>query len=727
MLKITPRLYQEKIFNAAVSNNTLVVLPTGLGKTAVAAMMIHNRLANYKGSKIIFLAPTKPLAQQHEKTLKEYLPVYEDKIVLFTGSVSPEKRELLWKDNQIIISTPQGLENDVIRRKVNLRDVSLVIFDEAHRATGDYAYVFIAKKYVEQSNYVRIMALTASPGSNQEKILEVCNNLFIEEIEYRSKEDEDVKPYVQEIDIKHIEVELPEEFKKVKMFLEKCYFSKLEGARALGVLTGDPKSYNKSNLLQMLASLHGKMRSGEKDYETLKTISLLAESLKVQHALDLIESQGLEPTISYLLQLKKEAQTSRVKAVKNLVQDINFKSALILSESLSGKVVHPKLIRLKELVKKQLELKKESKIIIFSQYRESGANIKKILEEINISSELFFGQAKKNNTGLSQKKQKEMIENFASNNFSCLIATSVGEEGLDIPEVDLVIFYEPVPSAIRSVQRRGRTGRQKEGKVFMLITKNTKDEAYRWSSFHKEKRMYRVLKNIKTTLTPKVEEKTLHDFDEDKIRIKADFREKGSALLKELLSQRVEIDLESLPVGDYHVSKDVVVEFKTIPDFVDSILDGRILSQARDLRQYKKPFIIIQGDEDIYSQRRIHPNAIRGMISALTINFGIPIIRTTNPKDSCAYLQVIAKREQGDKNEFQMHTSKPLSDNSLQEYIISSFPGIGNTLAKPLLKHFKSIKNFVNSDVDKLKEVDLIGDKKAKRIREILDKDYDEK
>jgi Fanconi anemia group M protein len=86
-----------------------------------------------------------------------------------------------------------------------------------------------------------------------------------------------------------------------------------------------------------------------------------------------------------------------------------------------------------------------------------------------------------------------MIENFESENFSCLIATSVGEEGLDIPEVDLVIFYEPIPSAIRTVQRRGRTGRQKEGRVITLITKNTRDESYRWVAHHKEKRI--LLKN----------------------------------------------------------------------------------------------------------------------------------------------------------------------------------------------------------------------------------------
>ncbi len=724
MLKIQPRLYQEKIYSKAVQKNTLVVLPTGLGKTAIAAMMMINRLKNYPQSKVLFLAPTKPLAEQHSQTLKEYIPEFEDKIVLFTGAVSPDKRELLFKEKQIIISTPQGVENDVIRRKIKLDDVSLLIFDEAHRGVGDYAYVFLAKKYYDTAKYARILALTASPGGDQEKILEVCENLKIEQIEYRSKEDADVKPYVQNINVKNVEVELPEEFKRVRTFLDKSYTSKLESAKALGILKGDVKNQSKTNLLQIMAGLHGQIRNGEKDFETLKTISLLAEAMKLQYALELIETQGLSPLLNYFRQLRKEAETSRVKAVKNLVNDPNFKSAFVLAESLEGKLLHPKILKLNELVVRQISKKRDSKIIVFTQYRDTGVEIKKMLGENKVSSELFVGQSKRNTAGLSQKKQKEVIQNFSKGEFSCLLATSVGEEGLDIPEVDLVIFYEPIPSAIRSVQRRGRTGRQKEGSVYLLITKNTRDEAYRWTSFHREKRMYRVLDNIKLKLEPSKKPKTLEDYNEKKIVISADYREKGSAVLKELLNQGVDIDLKQLPVGDYHISKDVVVEFKKIPDFVDSMLDGRLLSQARDLKQYKKPFIMLEGSEDIYSQRRVHPNAIRGMISTLSINLGIPVIRTLNPLDSAAFIQVIANKEQLDDKDFQMHSAKPLSDKQLLEYIVSSLPGVGSKFAPLLLKKFGSIKNVVNSTEEELCEIDLIGPKKAKRIREIIELHY---
>lgn len=721
MEEFTPRLYQQKILDTVVNNNTLVVLPTGLGKTAIAGMLAKKRLESYTGSKILILAPTKPLCQQHEETMNQFFP--NSKISLFTGSVSPEKREKLWHESQIIISTPQGLENDIIRRKISLKDTSLVVFDEAHRATGSYAYVYIADKYMEDASHSRILALTASPGTDTETITEVCNNLHVEEIEYRSKEDEDVKPYVQDLESKYIEVELPEEMKRVRMFLQKSYDSKLVEAHKLGYLSGDYKDYNKSQLLKLLSSLHGKMVQGEKEFEILKTVSLLAEALKLQHALELVETQGVHSLLEYMNQLAKEAESSKVKAVKNVVKDINYRSAMILAQNLQRKdVKHPKLEKTKELVKQEVEENENSKIIIFSQYRDTGGELKEQLKEENITSELFVGQAKKKNTGMSQKKQKEMIQRFEANEFNCLIATSVGEEGLDIPEVNLVVFYEPIPSAIRTVQRRGRTGRQHKGKVYTLVTKGTRDEAYRWSAHHKEKRMYRQLEGIKKKLNPNQRQEKL--VTEEDILIKADFREKGSPLVKELLSQNVKLDLENLPVGDFQLSDDTIVEFKNIPDFVDSILDKRLLSQARDLKQYKKPMILLQGEEDIYSQRRIHPNAVRGMIAALTINYGIPIIRTKNPKDSVDFLKVIAKREQLETKDYQQHSQKPFTDKQLQEYIVSSLPGIGTSLAKPLLDKFGSIKKIVNASEEELKRVELIGDKKGKQLKELFEKEY---
>ncbi|MBN2367402.1 DEAD/DEAH box helicase family protein, partial [Candidatus Woesearchaeota archaeon] len=215
-----PRLYQQTILATACEKNTLVVLPTGLGKTFVFLMLAAQRLIKYPDSKILFLGPTRPLITQYRDMFLKHFDMDKEKLAVFTGHVSPEKREKLWKSSQIIFSTPQGLENDIISDRIRLDDISLMGFDEAHRATGDYAYVWIAKQYMKKSRFPRIIGLTASPGSDIEKISEVVKNLHIEDVEIRTDEDPDVKPYIQDIKIKWIYVTLPDHFKKIQEYLK---------------------------------------------------------------------------------------------------------------------------------------------------------------------------------------------------------------------------------------------------------------------------------------------------------------------------------------------------------------------------------------------------------------------------------------------------------------------------------------------------------------------------
>ena len=201
LIDVQPRLYQEAIFAKATEGNTLVVLPTGLGKTLIALLMTAQRLNLYPNSKVLILAPTKPLVQQHEATFRKHTRCEPDEIVVFTGDINPEKRKVLWERAKVVLSTPQALENDILTRRILLDEVSLLVVDEAHRATGDYSYVFVAKQYMTYSKLQRILALTASPGSQQETIDAVIKNLFIENIELRTPSDADVKEYLQDINI----------------------------------------------------------------------------------------------------------------------------------------------------------------------------------------------------------------------------------------------------------------------------------------------------------------------------------------------------------------------------------------------------------------------------------------------------------------------------------------------------------------------------------------------
>jgi ERCC4-related helicase len=732
-----PRLYQQTILGTAANKNTLVVLPTGLGKTALAFMLAAQRLHHYPNSKILVLAPTKPLCEQHVETFKKHLVIAEEKIVLFTGSVKPEKRGEMWKDAQVIISTPQGLENDCINRRVKLEDVALLVFDEAHHATGDYAYVWIAQQYDKSSPRARILALTASPGSDLEKIRETCTNLKIEKVEVRIETDPDVKPYIQNVKVNWLKVDFPAELKEIQKHLQDSRKSKLIEAQNYGYCTS--ASLIKTQLLRLQGELQKKISSGERDFEILKSVSLTAEALKIDHALELLESQGIKPLHKYFKKIQSESLTSKTKAVKNLMLDRYFKSAMYLTEELAGKnFQHPKLLKLKEIVSDKVDKNSDAKIIIFTQFRDSAEQIVKLLTKLEIKNHIFVGQAKKNGLGFSQKEQKEILDKFRVGEFNVLVATSVAEEGLDIPKVDKVIFYEPIPSAVRSIQRRGRTGRLEEGEVTILVTSNTRDEAYRWSSFHKEKRMYRSLEKIKKEFSlSSIEERedqtnngktTLHQYisDEKVVAIMADHREKDNRIVKNLIDLGVSVKTGQLEVADYLVSGRVAVELKKVPDFVASIIDGRLLEQVRGLKNnFEKAVLIIEGDEDIYSIRKVHANAIRGMLASIVLDFGIPILYTKSPQDTASMLAVMAKREQNKGGDFSYHASKPKSMREQQEFVVSSFPSIGVLNAKRLLEQFGSVKNLVNASKVELVKVDKIGDKIADRLIEMFEGKYE--
>ena len=719
-----PRLYQEKIFASCIQSNSLVVVPTGLGKTAIALMMATHRIKTHNNSKVVILAPTKPLVEQHLSYFKKYIDLDESEMSLFTGLVSPEKRKELWKDSRIIFSTPQGLENDIISSRIRLEDVSLVVFDEAHRAMGDYSYVFIAERYMKLSKFPRILALTASPGSEKEKIDEVCKNLYIENIEVRTPDDADVKPYVQDTEIAWREVNLTPAMLQIKQFLDSIYLDRMNQIKKYGYVS-KIDNLSRRQLISLMGSLQRNVMDGEKTIEILKSISLISELLKISHALELIESQGIQSLSVYINKIMSESLSTKTKSIKNLVSDPKFKSVFILTKHLiDADVEHPKVSELKKIIS---ELN-HKKIIIFTQYRESGKLINDVLSSMGITSKLFVGQTKKNDTGMSQKKQIEVLNEFREGKFNVLVMTSVGEEGLDIPQVDQVIFYEPVPSAIRTIQRRGRTGRLEKGSVVVLYTKGTRDEIYRWSSYHKEKRMFKLINEMKTKKEI-IQTNSLLNYShtEPKYKVMVDYREKNSQIVKGLIDKNFSIDLKKLDVGDYLLSSRVAVEYKRVPDFVDSILDGRLLSQLKSLKEYYlRPLIIVEGNEDIYSIRNIDYKAIQGMIATITVSYGIPLLYTKNSKETSSLISSIAMREQDEGyKQFTMHSSKPLTQKEQQEYLISSLPGIGPKLAKPLLEKFGSPEKVMSASIEELQTVDLIGKKKAENIKNIITANYE--
>jgi len=498
--KISPREYQQKIFESCTRKNCLVVLPTGLGKTMIALMLTVERMKKFPGEKVVFLAPTKPLAEQHLSYFKENLPELFGSLELFTGEIVPEKRKELWETSDIIFSTPQCVGNDVSKNLYNLEDVCLLIEDEAHRCIRNYSYNYLAKKYMETSKHSRILGLTASPGSDALKIKEICKNLSIEEVELRTRDSPDVVPYLQELEFEKVILELP----KIREALLRLFHRYVDELRNRKVFFGFS---SKTELINLQKRLMLSILKGNKNYNNLLASSACAQAVKLQHALELLETQTLQGFNKYLKELFNQAAKKQNKGVIKLVAKPELNFAFVTSEELLVKgQEHPKIEALRIIIEKEFHENEKAKVIVFSQFRETARILCKTLNSIKgVKAKIFVGQAKKAVTGgkegevsgLSQKEQKKIINEFSSREINVLCATSIGEEGLDIPEVNVVVFYEPVASAIRAIQRAGRTARLMKGKLVMLITRKTRDEAYFYASKAREKKMHSAINSIK--------------------------------------------------------------------------------------------------------------------------------------------------------------------------------------------------------------------------------------
>lgn len=499
---IIPREYQQKILETCEKKNCLVVLPTGLGKTLIALMLTIQRMKKFPGEKVVFLAPTRPLAEQHLLYFKEHLPELFGEMQLFTGKVKAEDRKKIWKTSDVILSTPQCVANDLKNNLYDLKEVCLLIEDEAHRCVKNYSYTYVAQKYQKQSNHPRILGLTASPGSEHSKIKEICKNLFIEEVELRTRESDDVKQYLQELEFQKIEVSFPPEFEEIRQILEKMFQSYVEELKKRKLLWTFP---SKTKLLELQKKIMSSLSRGRRNWNYMLGVSACAQAIKIQHAMELLETQTLSIFQKYLKNLFEQAAQKKSKGVIKLVSKPEFNLVFIkTNELLAKKIEHPKLGELIKLAEEERFYDKKNKMIVFTQFRDTAATISKKLNQVKgIKAKVFIGQAKREEGGLSQKEQKQILDEFSSGKINCIISTSIGEEGLDIPEVNTVIFYEPVPSAIRSIQRAGRTARLMKGKLIILITKKTRDEAYYYISRNRERKMHSAIDKIREELSNK--------------------------------------------------------------------------------------------------------------------------------------------------------------------------------------------------------------------------------
>ncbi len=482
------REYQSNIIRGILANgNTLVVLPTGLGKTMIGAGVIADALSH--GKKAAFLAPTKPLSEQHYASLRRLLNVPESDMLLLTGSLQKNKRKELEADAKIIIATPQTFANDLKNDMLSLDQFGAIVFDECHRAVGRYAYTYIANECGVRD--ILMVGLTASPGGKKERINALVKTLGITHIEVRISTDRDVSKYVMQNKLHVSEVELSPRIKQIASLLRPEINESLDGLHKLNLFHfKNFETIPKGRLIE-LGNQIGRMPNQNYKFAAMFSYSKL---LNLMHAYDLLEVEGIYPFSKYLDSLYTRENKSR--SLEHLLKSSNMTAARAeAQQALKNGEEHPKVLTVLDIIKDY----KNTSSIIFAQYR---TTIKMLVEYLNnngIPAAPFIGKK----DGVTQEAQKQTIEDFRNGKFRVLVASSIGEEGIDIPGVDLVIFYETVPNEIRNIQRRGRTGRFASGEIYLLIAKDTKDQIYFYISRQRETKMLSILHDINSGMSLK--------------------------------------------------------------------------------------------------------------------------------------------------------------------------------------------------------------------------------
>lgn len=480
--KHEPRKYQQEIAsNVLKRGNTLVVLPTGLGKTLIAFLVMENTL---KLGSTLFLAPTKPLVNQHLKEIRDVFKEYSS--MALTGEIKKNDRKKMWEESDIIVATPQTVEKDL--EIINKDKFSLVVLDEVHRTSGKYAYTPIALEFKPHS---LILGLTASPGSKKEKINEMKDKLGILNVEIRDYDDEDVKPFVNEIDMEWVNVMEDKEHREIKKELNELLDWYKSLIRKYGFVNVPLKS-RKGMIFSRDLILKSPLKT---KYQALKYLSA---SINLDYAIEMLETQSMGAFLNYVENMKKK----ETKGTQILLKDGRLEK--IVNYVRKNPVRHPKTQKLIDILNEN----QNGKYIVFSQYTSQIEYLDTVLSLEGFKCKKFIGQRK----GNTRKQQMEIIKEFRNDEFNVLIASSIGEEGLDIPSVDYVIFYEPIPSEIRSIQRRGRAGRHRKGFVKILITKGTRDETYLYASKSKEKKMKKTVKAMSEENNKENKTGTLRDF-----------------------------------------------------------------------------------------------------------------------------------------------------------------------------------------------------------------------
>ncbi|KAI0085640.1 hypothetical protein BDY19DRAFT_964916 [Irpex rosettiformis] len=501
------RDYQFNIVRRCLFDNTLVALPTGLGKTFIAGVVMLNFYTWFPEGKVVFVAPTKPLVAQQIEACHKTCGIPGSDAAELTGQNPRPVRARAWQEKRVFYMTPQTLMNDLRSDNCDPRDIILLVIDEAHKGTGDYAYAQVIRYLMAKNPHFRVLALTATPGSKPEAVQAVVDSLHISHIEIRDEQSLDLARYLHK---KHIEkhiIAMSEEVITVRDMLAEVMTPMIQKLFNAKLLIGNPNpvSLHPFSCTKSISGLAGRRdrNNFQWAFSMLSSLGTLARimgyliegsMLQCHRALsDFVTGAVSNPELS-------EKSTASKSKSKKFQKDPKLLEVLQELESLKtrsgGFPVHPKMDKMKTLLVEYFAQKRfdkedavangsgedisgDSRVMIFVSFRQGVDEVVAFLndEKPLIRAIPFIGQGtdKLGNKGYGQKEQLDIIKRFKAGEFNVLVSTSIGEEGLDIGEIDMIICYDSQKTPIRMLQRIGRTGRKREGYVHVLLSEEREE------------------------------------------------------------------------------------------------------------------------------------------------------------------------------------------------------------------------------------------------------------
>ncbi|XP_014274133.1 DEAD-box ATP-dependent DNA helicase Fancm [Halyomorpha halys] len=509
------RQYQATMVKTALFKNTMVSLPTGLGKTFIAAVVMYNFYRWYPNGKVVFMAPTRPLVAQQTKACHNIMNIPTDHTAELTGMQNAELREKLWKEKRVFYLTPQVMVNDLKSKTCPASLIKCIVIDEAHRATKDYAYCQVLKLLSDEPNTLfRVLGLSATPGNDINAVQQVVRNLGISALEMRSEDSLDVAPYTHSRSVDTIVVELSGNILRVKDDLLQVFEKYAKRLKDFKALPNNIATVSKFQILKACEKFRANPPRGVPPSVVGNLISDFTVCMSLAHSLELLQTYGLRAFYTYLADDNSEKTKAAATRLRNddVLKEMLKRLHLCLFPKLNNESTyiwsHPKL---KNLVTSLTEHFKNfqsnggsTKAIVFCQYRVVVSEIVELLSKYKplIKATEFIGQSGGKEKGMPQAKQLQIMKDFRSGIINCLVATCVAEEGLDIGEVDLIILMEAHKSPVRLVQRIGRTGRKRKGCCLVLLTKGREEQKFHEAMATRKSYVENIMKSsaVKTSL-----------------------------------------------------------------------------------------------------------------------------------------------------------------------------------------------------------------------------------